>query len=147
MAATPHPIDALRMVQAALLEREDPASAMVANAIAAMVDDGLGFEEAMNLVPGWRSAARLRARDAALLGIAARRPGLSYRALAAEVETTCRRYEATAWPRDRDNDRRPDGLHGLLFDLLAAGGPPGNRHLRNIFKDLAGQSRALRLPG
>jgi hypothetical protein len=134
------PIAALRIVRELLLQRDDQASRMVATAIHGMLIEGLSFEIGMGLMPGWRGTAQRCARDHALAEIAAAFfPRSCVRQLAREVATALLRYGATAWPRDKAARRRPDGLRGLLFDVLMAGPPPGFSQLRNIFKSLAGQ--------
>lgn len=128
------PLEALRVVRTALLEREDPSSALVARAISGMLDHGLSFEDALGLAGGWRVHARLAARDTALRALASMLPPMSGRALAAKIIAGCDRYAASAWPTESAANRRPDGLRGMFFDVLKAGGPPALSQLRAVLR-------------
>jgi hypothetical protein len=91
------------------------------------------------LLPGWRSEARRRDRDAALLHLARQHfPSLEGREVARAVAAAARRYEGTSWSRDRRAQRRPDGLNGDLFDVLSFSSMPSVGTLRRIFKALSG---------
>lgn len=136
-AAGHDPIAALRLVCAELLERADPASAIVANAIATWLAVDVGWDAALGLATNWRSTARLRARDTALRALAAEYfPNLVGRRLAVAVAHAVRRYECGGWARDRATRHRPDKMAGAIYDVLSVGAVPAERQLRNILGNL-----------
>jgi hypothetical protein len=62
----------------------------------------------------------------------------SGRALAGEVATTLRRYEATAWRIDRERGAPRDPRHAILFRILqlGRGNRPGTDRVRRILSGL-----------
>jgi hypothetical protein len=138
-------IKELRRAALALVETGDDALARIADAIDACLsaapDTPLTFEQALALPPTWRSDWRRAERDAAWLRLRAQCcPQLKGRAAAHAVADAVRRYEGTAWRRDREACRRPDGLHGLCFDVLAhGGGSIGEETLRRLFAEVPEQ--------
>lgn len=113
----------------------------VGQALSMWLDGGtsITFEAACGLPADRRSRARLVERDGLLLCVATRWfPHLRGRPLADAVAAAARRYEGSAWPRDRRAHRRPDGIQGDLFDVLLVGEMPGEARLRQIFNGLAG---------
>ena len=145
MRATPGTVERVRAVRRAvalLVEYGDAGVLEVARGVADWLDQteaATTLDAALDLPQGWRSEVRRLARDAALLDLVRRRyPGLEGREAARAVASVARRYEGSSWPRDRRANRRPDGLNGDLFDILAQGDMPSEATLRRIFNGLCG---------
>ena len=105
-------------------------------------DDCVALDVILGLGAMWRSDRRRDARDAALLRLRERLCPLLYgRAAARAVTTAVRRYEASTWRHDRLARRRPDGIPGLAYDVLAHGaavqGPEQMRHLFPVQQQVA----------
>jgi hypothetical protein len=137
VSSAPHPIAAIRTAIRLLLDVDDPntlpAAIMVAGAMTAWLTSGGDLAEHMGLAPGWHGAMRQRERDKALQELARRYfPTLSGRPLARALAAAARGYEARQWPGDRAARRRPDGRDGLLHDVAAHGGMPGEARVRQI---------------
>jgi hypothetical protein len=85
---------------------------------------GETFDQAADLVPGWRSHVRLAARDRALAELV-------------KVHTSMADLDLAIWILDGLErvgrpEIRPDAADGHLFDLARAGRVPGRRHLRPL---------------
>ncbi len=102
------------------------------------------LEEALGLIfprggiPWWREEA-IRKRNAALRYLAETfHDELALGMQAQEIWTAARRYAASAWRFDQDNDEMPAHYAGTLKECLwqafksSAPMPIGERHLRNI---------------
>jgi hypothetical protein len=126
----PDPITALRRARDLLAEQGDADVVPVVWAIDGWIARGGDFAAALGMAPGWHSAARIRQRDAALRKLAAQYAPLRGRRLAAALVADAKRYETTRWPGDCADQRRPDGLQGLFYDLLSHGPMPAEETLR-----------------
>lgn len=113
-----------------------PACRRVATALDAwrQADDAVTLERALGVGDGWRRAQRILARDAILAEIAVKHfGGMTGRRGAAAIVLAVSKYEAGAFRVDQAAGRRPDGLRGLLFDLLATGAPTlGEEAIRRL---------------
>ena len=138
--------DGLHRTAARLLDLADADCQRLGAAVLAWTNDAapISFDAALGLPSGWRDLVRRERRNAALIGLAERRfPGLAGRALAAAVASAMRRYEASSWPRDRRAGRRPDGMAGDIFDLLALGETLSESRMRSLFNEMAGSCEAV----
>ncbi len=95
---------------------------------------GASLDDALNLAPGWRQHVRDKARTTALRRLAGLLPAGSARATAQAAATLIARYEATAWRRDRAAGRRPAGVPGAAYDVLAAGPAPSAATIRRVLR-------------
>jgi hypothetical protein len=137
-------LDAIHRAVVTLAEHGDDGVVEVGSALLRWVEQPDGsttLDAELDLPPGWRTEARRRARDDALVRLARKHfPALQGRAVAGAVAAAARRYEGTSWPRDRRAQRRPDGLSGDLFDVLSFSAMPSQGTLRRIFKTLSGSN-------
>jgi len=117
----------------------DPIAADCAYRLAIWLDRGTDFETAAGFPSGWR-CERERARRHELVRTLAREhfANLAGRELATSVYLAAIRYEGSAWLRDRKSGRRPPGMSGAIFDVLAAGKFPSFTSLRRILNGLTG---------
>ena len=130
-------IQTIRGAVAALAELAPPAALPIVQVLSAWLDDDTDLAAALGLPPGWRAEHRRAARDRLLHELAGRYfPTLAGRKLACAMALAARRYEGSGWPRDRKGGRRPDGLPGIIFDILSLGEMPGVERLLQIFKGL-----------
>jgi hypothetical protein len=111
--------------------------------------DSVRLEDAFGVAGNWRSARRRHRRDEIYIEIARTNfPDLTGVPLARAIAAAIGRYEASSWRFDRDNGRRPAGLNGLVFDLLALGGRrldvEALRKLPGIFRAGEYQNQDLR---
>jgi len=135
---TAAPITALRAVRDLLVDHGDATLLPVARAIDDWLANGGSFAGALGLPPTWRSDARRSARDAALLRLARQHfPNMAVQTAALAIAAAARRYEGTAWPRDRQKHRRPDGLRGEIFDVLSLGDMPSVGTMCRILNGLS----------
>jgi hypothetical protein len=102
------------------------------------LDEGLGLIFPRGGIPWWREEA-MRKRDAALRYLAETFLGeLTLSMQAQEIWTTARRYAASTWRFDHDNDDMPVQYAGTprecLWQAFKSGAPMpiGERQLRNI---------------
>jgi hypothetical protein len=102
------------------------------------LEEGLGLIFPRGGVPWWREEA-IRKRNAALCNLAETfLDDLALGMQAQEIWTTARRYAASAWRFDRDNDEMPAYYAGTPKECLwqafksSAPMPIGERQLRNI---------------
>jgi hypothetical protein len=135
-------VAAIRRAVAVLAEHGDAGVLEVARGVTDWLDQAEAattLDAALDLPPGWRTELRRHQRDAALLDLVRRRfAGMEGREAARAVATAARRYEGSAWPRDRRANRRPDGMNGDLFDILIQGDMPSEATLRRLFIGLSG---------
>lgn len=106
----------------AILAAADPTLLYIADAWAIWIGarDSVTFEDAVGAARNYRSALRRRQRDALYCKIGQTCfPHLTGLPLARAIIAEIDRYQTSSWPRDRDNGRRPTGINGLIFDLLA----------------------------
>ena len=140
--------DTIAALQRAIVVLARSGDAEIAYAIDAWLalppQEKISFEQAIGLAPTWRSDERRAARDAALRELRTRHfLHLSRRQAARAVAAALLHYETTAWPRDRRDRRRPDGVNGYCFDALTASDHmPQEARLRQILRD-----EPLRLAG
>jgi len=141
-------IDNMRAV-AKLCQAKEPLPDTLASWLASSLDsflerraeslnDAFGLRNARGGVP-WRMEAKIRARDAALRGLAAHHfSELTPSARAARIHQLSVRYAATSWRFDRMHDRMPAGYEGTPHEWLwgafksGATMPLGVRQLRTI---------------
>lgn len=113
----------------------------VADALQLVLAGADDLPACMGAAPGWRSAARLRARDAALRALVrylAPGGGPALRR-ADRIAALIGRYYDGEWNADRRAGRRPDDpLHGLLFDLLCTTRPLSVRTWRDLIGNFRG---------
>jgi hypothetical protein len=128
--STPAPITALRAVRDLLIDHQDATLLPVAWAIDDWLANGGDFALSLGLAPGWHSALRQRQRDAALRDLTGYFPDLCGRRLAKALADAASDYEGRRWPRDRADRRRPDGMDGLIYDVLTLGRMPTEETLR-----------------
>lgn len=130
-------IEAIRQAIGVIVDHGPPAVWPVARGLMLWLDQAealVTIDDALELPRRWRSEARRRQRDMALIELRARHfPALWGREAARAVGAAVRRYQTTSWPRDKCAGRRPDGLHGLSFDLLSVAELPGEEVLRRLF--------------
>lgn len=128
-------VDVLQDAARFLIDHNHPAGTLIAAAYDRALA-GEPLEEALGHYGAWRHAYRARRRNAALAALADCFPGMQGRRLAAAIGSAVRRYAATGWERDRARGRRPDGISGLCYDLLAVGEVPSYDHLRRILREI-----------
>jgi hypothetical protein len=97
--------------------------------------DVASLDACLGLKSKWRFNRALADRDAALLRLRARLcPSLPGRPAARSVIDAVARYATTSWPHDRRDRRRPDGIAGLCYDVLAHGAAvQGEEQMRDLF--------------
>ena len=130
-------IGTIRGAVAALAEVAPPSALPLVQALSDWLADGIDLAATLGLPQGWRADYRRASRDKMLHDLAGRYfPTLAGRPLACAVALAARRYQGSSWPRDRKSRRRPDGLPGMLFDILSVGEMPGVERLLQLFKGL-----------
>jgi hypothetical protein len=126
----------------------DPeAYALLGTMAAHLLSDDAHAVPFVGLATGWKSAAARAEQGLALVALRdIEFPGLTGRPAARAVWATLRRYESTAWVRDRRADRRPDEENGRRFDVLSRGELPEESSLPRLFSKIAAANSPLRLP-
>lgn len=141
MTAVAVTLGRIRRVIGLLIELDDPDAAWLGEVLATLVDlrgndNASTFADAVGLPPRWRQSARIEDRDCRLRELAARHfPDLTGRPLAAAIEKAARANGRSA---DARAGRRPAGLQGDIFDILALGPIPCGGQLRCILNGIAG---------
>ena len=130
------PIDAVNRAAVILAETGDPAAAFVAEALSLWLRDGgpeLGIDQALGFAPGWRAAQARQRREQAIRDLARQWPTLGGRAAARAMVAHAATYESRGgWKRDCRLGHRPDGINGIIFDLLHLGPMLGEESIRKI---------------
>ena len=135
------PEDDLEAAVRTLLEHGDDRAQRVAGRISewfsSLAGDRAPLERYLGFPAAWRYDRDRRARAAALTEYWRRHFGaLAGRQAAREVLRSIRRYETGRWRQDAEDQRRPDGESGEIYDLLRIGGAVGGHTtLRQLFKD------------
>ncbi len=137
----PTPVTKAAMVRHAaefLFESSTPGDVRVARALQEMHDTGASFEAAFGLAPGWRKHDAKSCRDGALRQIAREYfSELDGRPLCRAILAAQRAYLAR-FKGDQQRGTRPEGLNGLIFDVMQKSAFPTPGTLRNILSDLSG---------
>ena len=128
-------IAAIAWASTYLAETGMPEGLFVADALILWLRDGgpeLNLEQALGLAPGWRARACRYRREALIRDLAGHWPGLRGRAAARAIVARVLAYETQGrWKRDRSS-KRPDGLEGIIFELLHLGPMLGEESVRKI---------------
>jgi len=132
-------VDFLRRAKEILAESGDPQVVFVVEGLQWWLqNDGMTFDVALGLTGAWRAEDRRRRRDRLIQRLALAHFGDSKgRARALAIAKAARRYRGTSWPRDRHAGRRPDGLNGVIFEVLSLGPFPSEPTLRRILVGLS----------
>ena len=145
---TPAAIENLGRIAAFLRNENHPLAEWLLEAMA-LARSGASLEAALNLNHGYGAAARAETQHAALRVLADAAPAQSDNGRAAWIVEQVDRYRAGAWRRDEKTRKRPPGVAGACFDLLATRAPTSLRSLRRRLPllakndaDLAKSSRA-----
>jgi hypothetical protein len=126
----------MRRLAVRLADRSDEDAAWLGDAVEMWLD-GVSLEAALGLGPHWRIELARAQRNRAIAKLLRYYPAASIRQRAKAVVQAVRRYEPTGWKRDRQSGRRPDGVRGALYDLLAIGAEiPDECQLRRIIKEI-----------
>ena len=135
-------ITRLRRLVIRLAADKDEDAAWLGDAIEMWLG-GVQWEGALGLGPHWRTELARARRNRAIAELLQYFPAMSIRQRAKAIAQAVRRYETTGWKRDRQSRRRPDGVRGAVYDLLAIGaGVPDECQLRRIIKEIGGASGA-----
>jgi hypothetical protein len=104
----------------------------VGEALALVVAGVDNLADAMGAAPGWRSVARLHARNAALAELARGFGKMSAHKLAERITALIDLYNATSWPADHRAGHRPADRRGAAYDFLTNSAPLSVHTIRKL---------------